>query len=137
NQMGIGSAESKRADSRQPWLAAGIPFHVRSRYVKRRAVERNIRIEPSEVEMSRNRSVLERKDDFDDSGNSCCAFQVSDIGLDRSDGALRSRGPGRAVGRAKSLDFDGIAEGCAGTVRFDISNLVGSNASLFDRAANH
>ena len=72
--------------------------------------------------------VLQGQDDFDQSGDASGGFQgggVADVGFDGTDVQRLLGSMAAAKNGSQCADFDGVAEGGAGAVGFDVADLVG------------
>src|SRR6202040_662504 len=64
-------------------------------------------------------------------------FQVSDVGLHGTEQALRFSGPAVSECALDGLDFDGVANGCACAMRFDVRQLARGHAGLSQCLADY
>src|SRR3954447_4404439 len=89
HQMRIGAAESERADSGAPLNSVlDRPFLERGVDEERAAVERDVRIAALVVQGRRYRPVFQREQDLDHAGHARGGGAMTEIGLDRPQGAV-------------------------------------------------
>ena len=87
------------------------------------------------MQRGRELTVPHLQKHFCEAGNAGRGFAMSDIRLDRSDGALLRRGG--LVSLAQAGYLDGISQRRAGAVRFDVADGRCVNASLRKRASDY
>ncbi len=87
------------------------------------------------MEVRRNLAVLQGQDDLQQAGDAGRRLEVSDVGLDRSDGQRRTL-PLGSLGikhLGQSLHFDGVAQRRAGPVSLEVPDLVRPDAAVLQR----
>lgn len=135
DEVGVGAAEAEGADAGQagggggPGLGLGGDGQLG-------AVEVDVGVEALEVEVGGDGLVLEGEDDFDEAGDAGGGFEVADVGFDGADVVGL---PGRAVfvvDGAQGVEFDGVAEGGAGAVGFDVADPGRGQAGVGQGLAN-
>src|SRR6266705_1523672 len=77
------------------------------------------------MDLSRNLPIFQAEQDFDQARHSGSSFQVTDIGLDRTEHTLLICGARFPEHLRYGLDLDRVTQGRAGAMRFDIAQLVG------------
>ena len=135
NYMRISAAETEGTDAGDATTLTPLPLACGRNDLDGYLIPRDIGIAGPEIQVRGNLLVLKREHNLDEPGNSGCGFKVAEIGFDRSD-----RQPFRAFGSqyaAERVDFNGIAQGRACTVRFNIADLIGKHASVGQRFPNH
>src|SRR5262249_48381436 len=93
---------------------------------ERSLVPRDMRARRSEVDVGRDRFVLQREHQLDQAGNSRGGFEMTQVGLDGSEpqGCLAVV----AKDRTKCGDLQRVAELSTGPVRLDAADLFRRNA---------
>ena len=71
--------------------------------------------------------VMKHERGFDEAGDSRCLFRMSDVGLDRTDGAVLLAVGLLSKGHRECFDFQRVAYHRAGCVAFDIADAVGAD----------
>ena len=135
--MRVGAGEPKRADSRDAGSSAARPGDALLHHLHWEPVPRNVRRRVLEVEVLGQGFMFQREDDLDDACDSRGGFQVPDVRLRRADQQRFAGFASGAVGRARGLGLDGVAQGCAGAVCFQVSNVAGVEIGAFERIGNH
>src|SRR5579875_274848 len=107
--MGVCSPCPECAHSSITPFAPGGPWLGSSRNEKRRAFQRNMRIELLKMQVGRNLSMLEGQHNFYHACNPRGSFQVPDIGLHRTQDTGLSIGARLTNGCGEGLDLNGIA----------------------------
>ena len=95
----VGAAEAKRAHAGAPPLVLGATHGDRvRRHHDRQLVPADQRIGLAQVQVRRNRAMLQREHGLDHAGDAGGRFEVADVGLDRADAAAeRSRRAARST----------------------------------------
>src|SRR5580700_11865724 len=106
-----------RCPVRFPIRQAGI-------YVKRTISKIDQRVRGAEMKARRQLPVLECQHALDESGYAGSSIQVSDVALERADGAIAFRTGGFPKRLRQALDFNRITHRGAGTVSFDVRDAV-------------
>ena len=116
---------------------AVLPASMAALYGERAAVEGDVRVELLKVQDGRDGLVLEREHDLDEPGDAGRALGVPHVRLHRADDArapVRARAP-QHIG--ERLHLDRIAQRGARAVRLDVADLLGRDASVLERLADH
>ena len=124
--MHVGAAEPERAHSADAAALDWLPGDFRRGTLEWKIGPRNMRTWRVEMQMRRNCSMLQRKDDLDETGHTCRSFEMTDIGLNRSND--QRSGPDRGRRRIRHrgrIDLQRIAELRTRSVRLDIADLAG------------
>ena len=116
--MSICSAEPERADRAAAGLRRHGPRLRLERQDKAGGLDRDVRVEFTEIEVWRNVAVLEAQHHLDHARRAGRGLQMTKICLDRAEitRALRARLP---VDFGKRLELDRVAHDRAGAVRLD------------------
>ena len=131
--VGVGSGEPERADSRDTGTVGAFPGHGLVHDPHRDAVPRNVRRRVAEVQVLGQFAVLEGQDHLEHTGHPGGGFQMADVRLRRADQQ-------RPVGRAspsergcRGLDLDGITQRRTGPVRLEIVHICGGQSGAVQR----
>ena len=128
DDVGVDAAEAKRTDSRPPGLGFVVlrPGGKFSGDVNRELRPGDARTALLEVQVGRQFAVLQGQHGFNEASYARGRFGVADVGFN---GAHHQRaGAALAQDGAQGFDFDRVAQGCAGAVRFDVVDLGGLEA---------
>jgi hypothetical protein len=122
------SAHPERADS-GPTHPVPLPWAVLASHNERGLVQPQFRVRAGVVQRPGDRLVLQAENRFDQTCDPGGDFQVTDVGLDRSDDARAGPGGVRNLERrSESTDFDRVTERGAGSVGLDIAHGRGIDA---------
>ncbi len=99
----------------------------------REPVPGDVRRRLVEVQVLRQRLVLERQDDLDDARDAGGRFQVPDVGLHRADQQRVAGVAPRAQCRTGGLDLDRVTQRCPGSVRLQVSDVAGGDTGALQR----
>ena len=117
--MGIGARQSKRTDPRHPTLTW--PGHANRRNLHRNPLPRNLWVERATVNLRGNVTMLKRQNHFDQPDDTSRRFQMTQIGLGRSN---HERNLTTTKDCVQRLDFDRIAQRRTGPMRLDIGHRI-------------
>ncbi len=120
HDVGVGAAETERADPREPGLGAPRPRPGLDRNRESGALQRDVWIEYLEPRIGRDLFVLEGQRGLDQSGDAGCRLEVTEVRLHGAEEAGR-RALAEHVGQR--LDLDRIAQLGARAVGLDIADL--------------
>ncbi|MCG3159461.1 MAG: hypothetical protein JMDDDDMK_00450 [Acidobacteria bacterium] len=137
HRVRIGSAEAERIHA-----CAGRTFCVRPRLQRLwnpqpQFVEGNVGIRLPEVQIRRDRSMLQHQCDLDHPRDARAGFQMADVGFDRTDHAMISGGAPLAQHRAQSSRLYRIADRRACPVRLDVMHVARLDTGLPVRLPQH
>ncbi|KUI69666.1 hypothetical protein VM1G_11595 [Cytospora mali] len=102
--VGVGASHSERGD-RHTLHISNRPGSKLLRHVDVPLVERNTLVQLVEVNLGRNHAVLHSQDTLDQTSNSSTSFQVTDVGLDRTNNDLARGGGLRTKSFVDGPDF--------------------------------
>ena len=134
--MRVGSAKAERIH-RDERIASRRNRQWRKRGRHGHAIRRQKGIRRLEMQIRRNRPLLEDEHRLDESRQTRGRLQMTDVGFHRADQQLlRARAP---VGqdRRQSLRLDGIAHRCARPVRFYIHDIARMGIDALQGLADH
>ena len=120
NYVRIGTADAKRADSGAARCAPPPPGNKLRGNEEGAMRKVDGRIGRLEVQAGRNLAVFQSLDGLDEPRHTRSGIQMTDVGLDRTDGA--ASGFHRAKGVGQRPDLDGITQRGAGAVRLQIAD---------------
>ena len=127
--MSICSAESEGADARDPArIHCGPGLHLFCN-LDRQLIPAHVRIETIQARVRRNHAVLQGQDNLDESCDSGGGFQMAYVCLERSQ-KQRTLPLARPKDCAERLSLDRIAQGRAGSMRLDITDLPRIHARI-------
>ncbi len=141
HDMRVGAAEAERADARtqRRGFVAARPRPAFAQCIERRAVDGDARVDPGEIVERRQRAMAERQQHLDHTGDTGGGFEVTDVGLDRTEPAeggaeRRALALRKRVERlGQALEFDGVALRRPGAVQFDKAQRGDRYAGAFVR----
>jgi hypothetical protein len=122
--VGVGAADSEGRDAGDAGFFGAWPIAGGGDGFEGAVGEGDARVGRGEVEEGGDFPVAELLDGLDEPGDACGAVEVADVGFAGAEGAEFVRfGTSFAEGFGEGGDFDGIAEGGAGAVGFDVGDL--------------
>src|SRR5690606_31742775 len=124
DDMSIGAAETKRTDTRDTRLRAARPGCQAGWHINGQVRPVNKRVELAQVEVWRQRFVVQRKYSLDEAGDTRCGLQMSHIGLDRPNFQPVGLFPTHSQHCAERLHLNWVTQRCPGSMRFDILYLL-------------
>ena len=116
--MGIGASRSERIDADDAGTARSSQRRRLDGHLQALPVDPRIRL--VEVQVRRGQAVLSGQHAFDKARNAGSAFEVSHVGLDRSDQATLARRARPPEDGADGQAFNGIADRGPRAVRLDV-----------------
>ena len=135
HHVGVGAAHAERAD---PGHAVGPGPGLQGRGDGRsKRIEIDPRIESLEVQVRRDRAVVESQRHLDHPSDPCGAFEVSDVGLDRADREPPVGGTTLGEGGAQRAELDRIPQRRAGAVGLHVRHVRRGHRRVGQRRADH
>src|SRR5215475_4396732 len=136
NHMGVSAAEAEGADAGDASVVRGGPTNWLGWHLNWNSLPRNMGGWMTKMQMGRDDFVLQRQHDFDESRNSRCGFQVTDVGFDRPDDQRKVGTPPLSQLGRQGSHFNGITQRGARAMSFDITDLLGFDFRASNRIAD-
>lgn len=128
--MGIGPAETERVHTHDE-LARLAQFAVLGDDVQVPVLEFDLGIERLDADGGRHHPMAQHIHRLDQARHAGRGFQVAQVALDRPDGQRRVFAALLRQGGADGARLDGVTDGGARAVRFQVIDIGGRNACLF------
>ena len=134
NDVSVRAAESKRADPGPPGRLASLPRVQTPGDREPRPLQVDVGAQSLQVQVGRNRAVLELEYGLDQPGDPGGGLEVPDVGLDGADeaGAVPLR-----QGRLDRLELDRVTQHGSRPVGLDVSDRSGRRPGIAQRLADH
>src|SRR6267378_2599872 len=124
NYVGVRPSNAKRSNTSAPRNVPRLPVRKPRVHAKGGAWKIDQRVGCSEMKTSRNLTMFKGKRRFDQASHASGRVEVSDVALQRSDTAKTLCRGGFTKGLRKRLNFNGVADACAGAVGLYVGTRV-------------